>query len=55
MITNLIFHLLINSLYQEQVPYKPSEEFELKIDYIFKERPSADHPLLFHHPTEFGA
>jgi hypothetical protein len=42
MITNLIFSLIVFSFYQEQVPYKPSEEFEIKIDYIFKERPFVD-------------
>ncbi len=42
MITNLISSLILCFLYQDQVPYKPSEEFEIKIDYIFKERPSAD-------------
>lgn len=42
MITNLIFHLLLSSFHLQQVPYKPSEEFELKIDYIFKDRPSVD-------------
>ncbi len=42
MITNLIFSLIPCLLYHGQVPYKPSGEFELKIDYIFKERPSVD-------------
>lgn len=42
MITNLIFSLILCSFYQDKVPYKPSEEFEIKIDYIFKERPYVD-------------
>ena len=42
MITNLIFSLIVGVFYQQQVPYKPSDEFELKIDYIFKERPPID-------------
>ncbi|MBL7872652.1 MAG: hypothetical protein JNM78_13635 [Cyclobacteriaceae bacterium] len=42
MITKIIFYLLAGSFFQKQVPYKPSEEFELKIDYIFKERPPID-------------
>jgi hypothetical protein len=42
MINNLISSLILCLLYQDQVPYKPSEEFEIKIDYIFKERPSVN-------------
>jgi hypothetical protein len=38
MITNLIFSSILCWFYQEQVPYKPAETFEIKIDYIFKER-----------------
>jgi hypothetical protein len=29
-------------MWQEIVPFKPSDEFELKIDYKFEERPSSD-------------
>src|SRR5687767_8017058 len=36
----LIF-LLVISLFQE-VPFKPNEEFEIKVDYQFKQRPAAD-------------
>ncbi len=42
MITNLILTLILYSSYQDQIPYKPSEEFELKVNYIFKDRPAID-------------
>lgn len=42
MITKLILSLIFYSFYQNEVPYKPSEEFELKVNYIFKERPGID-------------
>jgi hypothetical protein len=42
MITNLIFSLLLGPFYQQQVPYKPFNEFELNIDYIFKEQDPID-------------
>lgn len=29
-------------LFQDQLPYKPKEEFEVKLDYQFKQRPSGD-------------
>lgn len=29
-------------LFQNQLPYKPKEEFEVKLDYQFKQRPSGD-------------
>jgi hypothetical protein len=34
-IISILFFLL-----QDQVPYKPSEHFELKLDYEFKQRPA---------------
>jgi len=42
MITNFIFYLILYPFVQDQVPYKPTDEFELKIDYIFKERGAID-------------
>jgi hypothetical protein len=42
MITNFSFYLILSLFIQDQVPYKASEEFELKINYIFKERGAID-------------
>ncbi len=28
---------------QDQIPFKPSDEFELKLDYTLRQRPAADH------------
>lgn len=42
MVNPLIFCLIISFNVQSEVPYKPSGEFELKINYIFKERPPID-------------
>jgi hypothetical protein len=36
-----IFFLLAISFLQE-LPYKPKEEFDIKLDYQFRQRPSAD-------------
>ncbi len=40
MTLSLLFFLL-SSLVQNDVPYKPSEEFKLEMDYNFKQRSSA--------------
>lgn len=29
---------------QDQIPFKPKEEFEVKLNYAFKSRPAPDHP-----------
>lgn len=42
MVNPLIFCLIIPMNVQSEVPYKPSGEFELKINYIFRERPPID-------------
>jgi len=42
MITNLFLALISSFGYQSEVPYKASEEFELKVNYILKERPGID-------------
>ncbi len=42
MVLALPFFLFINFMWQETVPLKPSNEFELKINYKFEERPPVD-------------
>jgi hypothetical protein len=42
MITNFFTYFFLGFLFQDQIPYKPSEAFELKMDYIFKERSTVD-------------
>jgi hypothetical protein len=42
MVLALPFFLLISFLWQETVPLKASNEFELKINYKFEERPPVD-------------
>ena len=39
---NCLIFFLVFSLFQEVLPFKPSEEFEVKVDYQFKDRPAAD-------------
>lgn len=38
---NCLIFFLVFSLFQE-VPFKPSDEFEIKVDYELKDRPGAD-------------
>lgn len=37
---NLIVFLFLLLVQTEEVPYKPKEEFEIKLDYQFKQRPA---------------
>jgi hypothetical protein len=46
---SIIFLFLTFSLTQE-IPYKPKEEFEVKLDYQFKQRPREDRTIV--HVTE---
>lgn len=46
MINILISCLLVVFNTQSEPPFKPSGEFELKIDYIFKERPPVDRQVV---------
>ena len=39
--SHFIFVLLL--IFIQDVPFKPKEEFEIKLDYKFKQRPTADH------------
>lgn len=40
---NFFFVFLLSFLLQERyIPYKPNEQFELKLDYSFKPRPAQD-------------
>lgn len=34
---------IIAFVFLQEVPFKPKEEFEIKLDYNFKPRPTADH------------
>jgi hypothetical protein len=36
------FILILSVILLQQIPYKPKEEFEIKLDYQFKQRPLAD-------------
>ena len=38
---NCVIFLLVFSLFQE-VPFKPGDEFEIKVDYEFRDRPGPD-------------
>jgi len=46
MITNLILSFIFSPFYQNEVPYKASEEFELKVNYIFRDRPPIDREIV---------
>jgi len=39
---NMLLIFLASMLVQDAVPYKPNEEFELKLNFEFKERPRSD-------------
>ena len=39
MISNLFFLLFVSVVWQEVVPYKPSNEYEVVIDFKFQDRP----------------
>lgn len=39
----IIINFILSVLIFQDIPYKPKEEFEIKLDYQFKQRPSADH------------
>jgi len=38
--------LLLLVSFLQDVPFKPKEEYEIKIDYQFKQRPASDHSLV---------
>ena len=40
----LVFVTLGLCFLNQEVPFKPSDEFEMRLDYKFKERPQADKP-----------
>lgn len=46
MITNLFLALILTIFNQHDVPYKASDEFELKVNYIFKDRPPIDRQIV---------
>lgn len=49
----LIFYLISTFISQNEVPYKPSADFELKIDYVFRERPPIDRQTVeYDKPTD---
>ncbi len=35
--------IILSILWWQEIPYKPKEEFEIKLDYQFKQRPQGDH------------
>ncbi|HYC86645.1 MAG TPA: hypothetical protein VEB86_15540 [Chryseosolibacter sp.] len=37
-----IFSILIFSLFLQEIPYKAAEDFEIKLEYQFKQRPPAE-------------
>ena len=39
---NLLLFVVASVLYQDTIPYKPSDEFELKFEFKFKQRPTND-------------
>jgi len=39
---NVLLFVLASVVYQDTIPFKPSEEFEIKLDFKFKDRPRAD-------------
>lgn len=46
MITNFFLALILTIFNQHDVPYKASDEFELKVNYIFKDRPPIDRQIV---------
>ena len=41
-----ILFVLISFIWQAEVPYKPNDEFQLEMEYKFKQKPGADHLTL---------
>ena len=39
---NYFIFIMVFTLLQQEIPFKPSEEFEVKLDYEFRQRPAPD-------------
>jgi hypothetical protein len=42
----MLLFLLFSLFFQDNVPFKPNEEFELKMDYQFKQRATSDQKVI---------
>ncbi len=40
-----ILLVLLSLAWQEEVPFKPSDEFQLELEYTFKQKPGIDHQV----------
>ena len=40
-----ILFVFLSFALQEEVPYKPNDEFQLELEYTFKQKPGIDHPV----------
>ena len=38
-----LLSFLIGFLWQAEIPFKPNDEFQLELEYTFKQKPGADH------------
>jgi hypothetical protein len=41
------FLILLSFVFAQETPFKPKDEFEIKLDYQFKQRPQADHNSVY--------